>query len=121
MDNYEWAFGYTKRFGIVHVDYDTQVRTVKASGRWFAGAAGLSLIRPHPRIVTSMAESSGRHASARLLSPSARRILRGARSDRAGDLEKIPQGPAASEPSRSVGPVGIEPTTRGLKVRCSAS
>jgi beta-glucosidase len=36
MDNYEWAFGYTKRFGIVHVDYDTQVRTVKASGRWFA-------------------------------------------------------------------------------------
>jgi beta-galactosidase len=36
MDNYEWAFGYTKRFGIVHVDYETQVRTVKASGRWFA-------------------------------------------------------------------------------------
>ena len=36
LDNYEWAFGYTKRFGIVHVDYETQVRTVKASGRWFA-------------------------------------------------------------------------------------
>ncbi len=33
FDNYEWAWGYAKRFGIVHVDYDTQVRTVKASGR----------------------------------------------------------------------------------------
>jgi beta-glucosidase len=32
MDNFEWAEGYLKRFGIVHVDYDTQVRTVKSSG-----------------------------------------------------------------------------------------
>jgi beta-glucosidase len=36
MDNFEWGFGYTKRFGIVHVDYDTQQRTVKDSGRWYA-------------------------------------------------------------------------------------
>ena len=35
MDNYEWGFGYTKRFGIVHVDYETQQRTPKASGRWY--------------------------------------------------------------------------------------
>jgi beta-glucosidase len=34
MDNFEWAFGYTRRFGIVHVDYSTQQRTVKDSGRW---------------------------------------------------------------------------------------
>ena len=34
MDNFEWAFGYTKRFGIVRVDYDTQLRTVKKSGHW---------------------------------------------------------------------------------------
>jgi len=33
MDNYEWAWGYDKRFGLVRVDYDTQQRTVKASGR----------------------------------------------------------------------------------------
>ena len=32
MDNFEWAEGYLKRFGIVYVDYDTQIRTVKASG-----------------------------------------------------------------------------------------
>ena len=35
LDNFEWAFGYSRRFGIVHVDYDTQVRTVKKSGLWF--------------------------------------------------------------------------------------
>jgi beta-glucosidase len=35
MDNFEWGFGYTKRFGVVHVDYETQRRTLKASGRWY--------------------------------------------------------------------------------------
>ena len=35
MDNFEWSFGYGKRFGIVHVAYDTQVRTIKASGHWY--------------------------------------------------------------------------------------
>ena len=35
MDNYEWAEGYSMRFGIVHVDYDTQVRTIKQSGYWY--------------------------------------------------------------------------------------
>ena len=33
MDNFEWAWGYAKRFGIVRVDYETQQRTVKQSGR----------------------------------------------------------------------------------------
>jgi len=31
LDNFEWAWGYDKRFGIVHVDYDTQARTLKDS------------------------------------------------------------------------------------------
>jgi beta-glucosidase len=35
MDNFEWASGYRKRFGIVHVDYDTLVRTPKASAEWY--------------------------------------------------------------------------------------
>ncbi|MGN6242353.1 MAG: GH1 family beta-glucosidase [Motilibacteraceae bacterium] len=38
LDNFEWAYGYDKRFGLVRVDYETQKRTVKASGRWYAGA-----------------------------------------------------------------------------------
>jgi beta-glucosidase len=39
LDNFEWAWGYDKRFGIVHVDYDTQVRTIKDSGHVFARIA----------------------------------------------------------------------------------
>ena len=38
LDNYEWAYGYAKRFGIVHVDYATQKRTPKASYHAFAAA-----------------------------------------------------------------------------------
>ena len=35
MDNFEWAYGYSKRFGIIRVDYDTLARTEKDSGRWY--------------------------------------------------------------------------------------
>ena len=38
LDNYEWAFGYDKRFGIVHVDYETQKRTPKGSYLAFQAA-----------------------------------------------------------------------------------
>jgi beta-glucosidase len=41
MDNFEWAHGYRKRFGIVHVDYATLARTLKGSGLWYR-----SLLRP---------------------------------------------------------------------------
>ena len=36
LDNYEWSHGYSKRFGLVHVDYATQLRTIKESGRFYA-------------------------------------------------------------------------------------
>lgn len=36
MDNFEWAWGYSRRFGLIHLDYDTQVRTIKDSGRWYS-------------------------------------------------------------------------------------
>lgn len=36
MDNFEWAMGYGPRLGIVHIDYETQKRTVKESGRYYA-------------------------------------------------------------------------------------
>jgi beta-glucosidase len=35
MDNFEWAKGYNPRFGIVHVDYQTQKRTLKDSAYWY--------------------------------------------------------------------------------------
>ena len=37
LDNFEWASGYAKRFGIVHVDYATQKRTLKDSALWYRG------------------------------------------------------------------------------------
>ncbi|WP_129663099.1 glycoside hydrolase family 1 protein [Phytoactinopolyspora endophytica] len=36
MDNFEWAHGYSHRFGLVHVDFDTQRRTPKASAQWYS-------------------------------------------------------------------------------------
>jgi beta-glucosidase len=44
LDNFEWAEGYRPRFGLVHVNFRTQQRIVKDSGRWFqkllTGTAG---------------------------------------------------------------------------------
>ena len=39
LDNFEWAEGYRKRFGLVRVNYETCERTPKASYRWFAKVA----------------------------------------------------------------------------------
>ncbi|MCL6706504.1 GH1 family beta-glucosidase [Pseudomonas sp. R2.Fl] len=39
MDNFEWAEGYRMRFGLVYVDYETQERIVKKSGKWYSALA----------------------------------------------------------------------------------
>ncbi len=44
LDNLEWSLGYSKRFGIIHVDYGTLERTPKDSARWYSG-----IIRSHGR------------------------------------------------------------------------
>jgi beta-glucosidase len=46
LDNYEWSLGYSKRFGIVHVDFETQERTPKSSAKFYSEVIrtnGLSL------------------------------------------------------------------------------
>ena len=51
LDNLEWSLGYSKRFGIVHVDYATQQRTPKDSARWYSGVIasnGRALADPLP-------------------------------------------------------------------------
>ena len=35
LDNFEWAFGYSKRFGLIYVDYETQQRIPKSSAKWY--------------------------------------------------------------------------------------
>ncbi|TXR91689.1 glycosyl hydrolase family protein, partial [Streptomyces sp. col6] len=37
LDNFEWALGYAKRFGVIRVDYNTLERTPKDSYRWYQG------------------------------------------------------------------------------------
>lgn len=37
LDNFEWGLGYTKRFGIIRINYETLERTMKLSGKWYAG------------------------------------------------------------------------------------
>ena len=36
LDNFEWAYGYAKRFGLIYVDYETQQRIPKSSSKWYA-------------------------------------------------------------------------------------
>jgi beta-glucosidase len=40
LDNFEWSLGYGKRFGLVHVHFDSQRRTIKQSGRWYQSLIG---------------------------------------------------------------------------------
>ena len=44
MDNFEWAKGYTQRFGMVWVDYATQQRIPKESAHWYRDAAAANAI-----------------------------------------------------------------------------
>jgi beta-glucosidase len=49
LDNFEWVYGYSERFGIVHVDYRTQERRVRDSGRFWASlAAGNAALEDQP-------------------------------------------------------------------------
>jgi beta-glucosidase len=64
MDNFEWADGYRQRFGLVHVDYRTQRRTLKDSAKWYA-----TVIRSNGREI---------HADSRIPSPELTHLLRAA-------------------------------------------
>jgi beta-glucosidase len=46
LDNFEWRLGYAQRFGLVHVDYATQERTVKDSGRYYEACARANAVVP---------------------------------------------------------------------------
>ncbi|HZW95015.1 MAG TPA: GH1 family beta-glucosidase [Candidatus Eremiobacteraceae bacterium] len=46
LDNLEWAEGFSQRFGLTYVDFKTQQRTIKESGRWYARVAGENRVGP---------------------------------------------------------------------------
>ena len=46
MDNFEWAYGYTKRFGMIYVDFDGQKRTLKSSAKWYKQVIAANGVEP---------------------------------------------------------------------------
>ena len=61
MDNFEWERGYSERFGLVYIDFKTQERHVKASGRWYAAAmAANEVVDPCPYLATDEARQAAR-------------------------------------------------------------
>ncbi len=52
LDNFEWAYGYTQRFGIVWVDYETQARTLKDSAHWFRRVVATNGVDEWPEAAT---------------------------------------------------------------------
>lgn len=58
LDNLEWAHGYSKRFGLVHVNFETLERTPKASARWYAEVVrshGAALALPPAQVLAAAA------------------------------------------------------------------
>ena len=58
LDNYEWSYGYSKRFGLVYVDYETQQRIAKASAHWYA-----NLIRMNRPAAHRLGEGSRKNST----------------------------------------------------------
>jgi beta-glucosidase len=52
LDNFEWAWGYTRRFGLFYVDYHSQRRTPKASAQWYSSVIARHALpeSPPPRV-----------------------------------------------------------------------
>jgi beta-glucosidase len=68
LDNYEWSAGFSKRFGIVRVDYRTQRRTLKASGEYYrriVASNGAELGEERPRPATTRARRARSRARSR--------------------------------------------------------
>jgi len=59
LDNFEWAWGYTRRFGLFYVDYRDQRRIPKASARWYSSVIAQRALPPEPLVPDGATPSSG--------------------------------------------------------------
>lgn len=71
MDNFEWQFGYERRFGMCYVDFDTQERTLKSSGLWYKD----TIKQRGQNIAKSTSDSTARSAHRNLALPRQQREL----------------------------------------------
>ncbi len=62
LDNFEWAFGYSRRFGLAYVDFETQQRTIKDSGRWYSQVAATNALPKEKILVAQLREHSFQEA-----------------------------------------------------------
>ena len=102
LDNFEWAQGYAPRFGIVHVDFETQERRVRDSGRFW----GRRPVGPAPAATTRL-----RRRSSRLSAPGAER-----NSD-----DDVPAGRRTPLPHRAPRPRSRGRTGRPARPACSGA
>ena len=65
MDNFEWAEGYSQRFGLAYVDFRSQKRTLKDSGKWYGQLAATGKLRRYTVSGESRTEAAGGAALAR--------------------------------------------------------
>ncbi len=74
FDNFEWSWGYSRRFGLVYVDYETQTRTPKSSAYWYGDLIRgrlARMIEPRPTIETVAARAGvGRGTASRVVNGS---------------------------------------------------
>jgi beta-glucosidase len=53
LDNFEWAWGYTRRFGLFYVDYRDQSRIPKASARWYSSVIARRALPEVPPVASA--------------------------------------------------------------------
>ena len=88
LDNFEWGWGYTKRFGIVRVDYETQERIVKDSARWLQKLIATRRTPAGSSSASAYRDPARRHSGGRaVLSRTTRLVARSIRgTDSSGRL-----------------------------------
>ena len=88
LDNFEWAYGFCKRFGLIHVDYETLERTPKDSADFYARSRGRTACRRRQHaVVADLALRPGE------LEREAAADVRGRGADRDPDLARLHDPP----------------------------